>query len=92
MTTNYSPNFLTLTVQPLRTEGKVLLPIGAPFEILSDYLHITRAVREESRERGWSVHKRSEQLVRCVVGETSPSAVVKSGGGLLLAVYVGGVD
>lgn len=91
MTAKYAPMGITLTVQPVHTEGKVLMPIGRSFAIVSDYLNSRRAIVEECRERNWSVHKRSGDLARCVSAETAPNAVVQSEGGVLLAVWVGGV-
>lgn len=91
MITNFAPEGMTLTIRPLVAEGKMLLPVGQPFNIVTDYLHIGRAVIEECRERNWSVHKRSKAFTRRVSAETPPKAVVRSEGGLLLAVWVGGV-
>lgn len=91
MATKCAPVGITLTIQPLRTEGKLLLPIGRSFEIVSDYLNSRRAIVEESRERNWSVHVRSVALARRVSAETPPKAVVKSEGGVLLGVWIGGV-
>lgn len=91
MATKYAPcSGITLTVQPLHTEGKVLMPIGQPFTIESDYLHVGRAIVEESRERGWCVHKRSKDLARRVSAQVAPREVVKSEGGMLLGVWLGG--
>lgn len=82
---------MKLTLQPLRTEGRVLLPVGNPQTIESDYLNTRRAIVEECGERGMCLHKRSADLARCVAG-VSPAAVAYTvGGGMLVGVWIGGV-
>jgi hypothetical protein len=82
---------ITLTFQPLRTEGRVLVPAGQPVVVETDYLHLGRAIVEASGERGLCVHRRSRDLCQCVAGETAPAEVVYSvGGEQLLGVWRGG--
>lgn len=81
---------ITLTIQPLRADGRVLLPTGTPKTIESDYLNSRRAIVEECGERGMCLHKRSADLARCVSG-VSPAAVAYTvGGEMLVGVWIGG--
>jgi hypothetical protein len=82
---------IALTFRPLRANGRVLLPVGQPVTIESDYLHTRRAIVAEAGERGWCIHKRSRDLCRCVAGEVAPAEIVYSvGGEMLLGVWKGG--
>lgn len=82
---------ITLTLQPLRADGRVLLPVGKPQTIESDYLNTRRAIVEECGERDMCLHKRSAALARCVAGERAPVAVAYTvGGGMLVGVWIGG--
>lgn len=80
---------ITLTLQPLRTEGRVLVPTGKPQTITSDYLNSHRAVIEECGERDWFVHKRSKDLTRCVSGEAPLAIACTVGGETLIGVWKG---
>lgn len=81
---------ITLTIHPLRADGRVLLPTGTPKTIESDYLNSRRAIVEECGQRGMCLHKRSADLARCVAG-TAPSAVAYTvGGEMLVGVWIGG--
>lgn len=82
---------ITLTIQPLRTEGRVLLPVGKPQTITTDYLNVRRAVVEVCGERGWYIHKRSKDLARCVSGAAPVAVACTVGGQMLLGVWIGGV-
>lgn len=83
---------ITLTFQPLQTQGRVLVPTGQPTVVQSDYLHYGRAIIAEAGARGWCVHRRSRELCQCVAGETAPAEIVFSASGdLLLGVWRGGV-
>lgn len=80
---------IPLTFRPLRAEGRVLLPVGQPMTIESDYLNLRRAIVTEAGERGWCIHRRSRDLCRCVAGEVPPVEIVYSVGGGLLGVWKG---
>jgi len=94
MATKYAPSFeatLALKFQPLRSEGRVLLPAGEPLVVQSDHLHTRRALVEACAERGWAIHYKSKELARCVsTDEDQPREVVRTGGKMLMAVWIGG--
>jgi hypothetical protein len=82
---------IALRIQPLRIEGRVLLPVGQSLTIQSDYLNTRRAIVEECRERGWFVHRRSRQLCACVAEGVVPAEVVYTADGGLIGVWKGGI-
>jgi hypothetical protein len=83
---------IALKFQPLQSLESILLPIGEPLVIQSDYLHTRRALVEACAERGWAIHYKSKALARCVSTEDSqPCEVVRTAKSLLMAVWVGGV-
>lgn len=82
---------ISLTFQPLRADGRVLLPVGKPQTITSDYLNTRRAIVEECAERGMCLHKRSKDLTQYVATEKAPYAVAYTvGGEVLVGVWIGG--
>lgn len=83
---------MILTIQPVRAEGRVLVQMGDAFRVTaSGYLHSRLAVLGECRERNWEISPKSATLARCVSAEAVPDYVVKSEGGVFLAIWVGGV-
>lgn len=78
---------IPLVFVPLRSEGKLLMPVGGGKSVVSDYLHLRRAVVAVCDERGWMLHHRSKALTRCVTGEVMPVEVVRTSGGMLLGVW-----
>lgn len=83
---------MILTIQPMRAEERILIPMGDAFRVTaSGYLHSRLAVLGECRERNWEISPKSATLARCAATETVPDYVAKSEGGVLLAIWVGGV-
>jgi hypothetical protein len=80
---------ITLTFQPLRAYGRILLPVGKPQTIATDYLNSHRAVIEECGDRGWFVHKRSKELARSVSGDAPLAIACTVGGGALIGIWKG---
>lgn len=78
----------SFVIRPLRTEGKLLLPVGPGTVVHTDHLHQRRAIVAVCDKRGWMIHRRSSDLRTCVVGEQMPCEVVFSvGGKMLLGVW-----